>query len=243
LLIDILYIYVLKYKSRINPYNMSKDPINQAHTSPEVEIAVPHDNQHAELSKAGGDVREDVSDALGDKEKLELSPEDADRLIGTLKDRFDAPANKKLRESLSWADVEKSLRVAPEKLYALQKLEETGGKPQLIGIDRDEFIFEDRSKESPSGRRNMNFDEAAAQAEEFGVDMQSPDAYKAMQLTGKYNLRSSCWLKTDPGYRKRTGLAVVGYRVVDNVYVYDEYDAVNPYPFRGWRASLRVKKV
>jgi len=175
-------------------------------------------------------------------EKRELSPEQADSLVSTLKSRFESSENKKLRKVVDFADVEKSLRAAPEQLYALLKLEETGGEPQIIGLDGDEFVFEDRCIESPSGRRDLNFDKSLVQAEEFGADMQSPDAYKAMQKTGKYDMKTGGWLKTDPEYRERTGRAVNGDRDGDDVRVYED-DAERRDPDVGWRASLRVKKV
>jgi len=194
----------------------------------------------------GAEIRSKVEETLeapvaAEEEKRELTPKQADRLVSTLKSRFELPDNEKLRKALDWTDVEKSLRAAPEKLYVLQKLEETGGEPQVIGIDGDEFVFEDRSAESPSGRRDLNANQAAAQAEEFGVGMQSPDAYKAMQKTGKYDLKSWSWLKTDLEKRKRTGGAFYGYRAVGGVRVSEDV-ANHSGPYRGWRASLRVKK-
>jgi hypothetical protein len=201
-----------------------------------------HLKQLAELAEAGEDVRESVTDTLETEEKRELSPEQADQLLGTLKTRFELPENEELQNAIDFAVVEKSLRAAPEKLYALHKLEETGGEPQVISIDGDEFVFEDRCTESPSGRRDLNFDKSLAQAEEFGADMQSPDAYKAMQETGKFDMETYSWLKTDPEDRERTGCAMRGRRFDDDVFV-REFSAERRAPFGGWRASLRVKKV
>ena len=152
----------------------------QANLSPEQRSRL------AELSQAGEDVRENVTDMLETTEDRELSPEQADQLLNTLKTRFEAPENKKLRDfvlrkAIDFADVEKSLRASPENLYTLHKLEETGGELQVIRLDGDEFVFEDRCIESPFGRRNLNADQSKAQAEEFGSDMQSPEAYKAMR--------------------------------------------------------------
>jgi len=224
---------------------MSKDSIEQALSVLEAEkvnLSPEQLQRLAKLTKAGEGVRLDVTDTLKVAEKRELTPEQADQLLATLKTRFETPANEELRKAIDFAVVEKSLRAAPEKLYALQKLEETGGEPQLIGIDGDEFVFEDRSAESPSGRRNLDADQAAAQAEEFGADMQSPDAYKAMQKTGRFDLKSWSWLKTDPKNRKRTGGAMNGFRCEGEVRV-SEYTAGRRSPLDGWRASLRVKKV
>jgi|GEM_PF-2428527 len=183
-----------------------------------------------------------IAEATESEEAREPSPEQADQILDALKTRFEAPENEELRKAIDFADVEKSLRAAPEKLYALHKLEETGGEPQVIGLDGDEFIFEDRSKESPSGRRNLNADQAAAQAEEFGTDMQSPEAYRAMQETGEFDLNSASWLKTSAAHRKKTGHARGGCRDGGVVSVY-EGRAESRKPSDGWRASLRVKKV
>lgn len=200
----------------------------------------------AELAELiGTEARPQVKEALSthaaaEAEKRELTPEQADKLLSTLRSRFD-DAEEELRKAVDFAAVEKSLRAAPEKLYALQKLEETGGEPQVIGIDGDEFIFEDRSAESPTGRRNLDADQSAVQADEFGVDMQSPEAYKAMQKTGKYDLNSQSWLERDAETRN-AGDAVRGIRHGDVVDV--QRDRVgNHAPYYGWRASLRVKKV
>jgi len=170
----------------------------------------------------------------------ELSPEQAEGLLSTLRSRFDK-ADKKLRKVVNWAAIEKSLRASPEKLYALQKLEETGGEPQLVGIELNELIFEDRSVESPIGRRNLDFDESQAQADEFGVEMQAPEAYKKMQKTGRFDLKSWSWLKTDPKYRESTGIALHGYRSADVVFVRGR-NTGSRNPDIGWRASLRIKK-
>ena len=225
---------------------MSKDSIELALSVLEAEKAnlSPEQRQQlAELSKAGEDVRESVTETLEAKEKRELTPEQADRLVSTLRSRFELPENKNLRKTLDWADAEKSLRANPEALFSLQKLEETGGEPQVIGIDGDEFVFEDRSAESPSGRTNKNFDEADAQRKEFGpnVKFQSPDSYRAMQETGKFDLKTWSWLETDPEKRERTGNAMYGRRDVVGVGVRERY-AGNHIPGFGWRASLRVKK-
>jgi len=175
-----------------------------------------------------------------EREKREFSAEQAEGLLSTLRSRFDK-ADKKLRKVINWTAIEKSLRASPEKLYALQKLEETGGEPQLVGIEQDELIFEDRSAESPIGRRNLDFDESQAQADEFGVEMQAPEAYKRMQKTGRFDLQSWSWLKTDPKYREGTGIALYGYRSADVTFVRGR-NAGNRNPDIGWRASLRVKK-
>ena len=161
-------------------------------------------------------------------------------LIGNLKSRFDSHPD--WHKGVEWAEVEKALREDPEALRSLQNLEVTGGEPQVVGIEGGEFVFEDRSEESPSGRRNLDFDQADAQRKGFGpnVRFQSSDSYRAMQKTGKFDLESWSWLETDAKTRE-AGNALDGYRGVEVVFV-----SVGPAgahgPYRGWRAALRVKK-
>lgn len=160
----------------------------------------------------------------------ELSPEQVDKLIRTLKSRFDS-ADKWIRESVDFAAVEKRLRDNPEALFSLYKMEETGGEPQMVGIERgNKFVFEDRSAESPSGRRNLTFDEAIHQANEFGknVRLQSPDSYERMQLRKKYDLGTSSWLQGRVVGSRQSG-------VVD----LDQYTD-GSFQRAGWRASLMV---
>jgi hypothetical protein len=158
----------------------------------------------------------------------------------TLKPRFESHPER--HAGIGWPEVENSLRADPEALPSLLKLEEAGGEPEVVGIEGGELIFEDRSVESPSGRRNLNFDEADAQRRSFGpnVRFQSPDSYRTMQKTGKFDLESWSWLETDAKTRE-AGSAVYGARYGENMGV-DGYNADIRNPRGGWRASLRVKK-
>lgn len=173
--------------------------------------------------------------------RSEIIREQTDGLLLILRLRLDR-ADKKLRDAIDFDEVEKSLRANPEKLFALKMLERTGGEPQLVGIKGDEFIFEDRSPKSPIGRRDLNFEQAAARAEDFGVDMQSPDAYKAMQKTGQFDQITTSWLATDEKTRA-AGHAYYGLGYYHgggfNVHL---SDAENHKSDWGWRASLRVPR-
>jgi hypothetical protein len=180
-------------------------------------------------------------------EKRELTPEQAEELIRTLVHRSEK-SYKELR--IDPYDVEKSLRADPEALFSLQKLEETGGEPQAVGIEDDEIIFEDRSAGTPIGRRGKNFDEANDQRREFGprVMFQSLESYKTMPKWTD-DERSS-WLETSDEIRK-SGQAIVGKCFEVGMHSYGscatelggyEGDAYERDDCRGWRASLRVKK-
>jgi len=185
-------------------------------------------------------LRSSVKGEISGEKKL--SPEQKSEILATLEARFKSkPEHYKRIEGIEFAEVKRALEASPEALFSLYKMEETGGEPDVAGADGNEFIFEDRSKESPIGRRDLNFDQSLAQANEFGVGMQSKIAYRDMQNIGKFDLNSRSWLETDPEQRK-TGNALSGFRDGGDVGVY-VFNADNSNPNKGWRASLRVKKV
>lgn len=193
-----------------------------------------------ELTQASKDVRSDVADELETTEEQELSPEQVDYIVGKLKTRFEA--SKELHEEINFADVKTALRESPEKLHTLYKLEETGGEPQVIGLDGDEFVFEERSKEAPADRKDVNYHQAEAQAKAFGAEMMSPEDYEAMQETGEFDSMSATWLKTSAENLLHNADAQRGTRLFGFVTV-GRVNAWRRDPIAGWRGKVRVKKV
>jgi hypothetical protein len=193
--------------------------------------------------------------AISETEK-QLSPEDQEALLGTLKSRFET--NRKLHEKVKWNDVEKSLKADPEKLWSLQQLESTGGEPDVIAEEQGEFVFGDCSAESPKGRRNVVFDKeaeeylkknfpnekyngnAADMAAAYGVDFMDKEQYRALQKKLPVDKNTWSWLKTPADIRK-SGLALYGGRYDGDVYV-DQRNAYLRTDPGAFRASLRVKK-
>lgn len=174
-------------------------------------------------------------------EKRRLTPDQTEKLIHTLKSHLAMLANGSLRQALLSVDVEKSLRADPEAQFSVMKLKVTGGEPQIVGVDGDELVIEDRSAESPLGRRGLNLYEADIQRECFGkrVKFQSPDSYMAMQTTGNFDTDSFSLLETDPSLREN-GAAMVGDRDGNSVRVIEEL-AERRSSRMGWRAAVRVK--
>jgi len=163
------------------------------------------------------------------------------KLLSALEARFaKEPKHYKRPEGIDFTEVKKILWANPALMHSLAQLENTGGEPDIISVEPDAFIFGDCSEESPN-RRGLTYDEAAAQAKEFGVDMMSEAAYSKMQKTGRFDLHSGSWLKTDPEYRKRTGNAMGGRRGGGGVDV-GEFRAEGHDPGGGWRGVLRVPK-
>ena len=93
--------------------------------------------------------------------KKELSLEQREELLSTLKARFEKNMNR--HQGLEWAKVQAKLEANPEKLWSLNEMERTGGEPDVVGHDeeKDEYIFYDCSAESPKGRRSVCYDREA----------------------------------------------------------------------------------
>ncbi|RZK75732.1 MAG: DUF4256 family protein, partial [Pedobacter sp.] len=81
-------------------------------------------------------------------------------LIDLLKVRFEKHPQR--HADIKWVDVLAKLEADPVKLQALQKMEDTGGEPDVVAYDSksDEYLFFDCAAESPIGRRSLCYDEA-----------------------------------------------------------------------------------
>src|ERR1700674_4758453 len=90
-----------------------------------------------------------------DSNKKDLSPEQRERLLRTLKARFEENINR--HRGLEWATVQAKLEANAETLWSLNEMERTGGEPDVVGHDKKtgEYIFNDCSAESPKGRRSV----------------------------------------------------------------------------------------
>lgn len=185
-------------------------------------------------------------------DKTSLTPDQIQALMNVLQTRFEQFKNR--HPGLDWATVQARLVAHPERLASLQAMEQTGGEPDVVGQDpvTGEIIFFDCAAESPAGRRSCCFDQAAwesrkanrpesnaeAMAQAMGVTILDEAAYRALQLMGEFDLKTSCWLATPEAIRSRGG-ALFGDRRYDTVFVYHN-GAESYYAARGFRGSLRV---
>lgn len=181
-----------------------------------------------------------------------MTPPKAEALLQTLKTRFEA--NMMRHPNLSWVEVERRLKSHPGKLKALFEMEQTGGEPDVIDHDAKtgEFIFCDCSPESPKGRRSLCYDQAALEARKankplgsamglaaaMGIELLTEAQYRALQQLGRFDTKTSSWLKTPEPIRKLGG-ALFGDRRYDHVFVYHN-GAESYYAARGFRGLLRV---
>lgn len=181
-----------------------------------------------------------------------LSPDQQEELLSILKARFEK--NRLRHEGLAWEPVKARLEGNPEKLWSLQEMERTGGEPDVVGQDAKtgEFIFFDCSAESPKGRRSICYDReglesrkehqptnnAVDMAAAMGIEMLTEEQYRALQKLGKFDEKTSSWLKTPVEVRKLGG-AIFGDFRFGQVFVYHN-GAQSYYAGRAFRGSLKV---
>lgn len=185
-------------------------------------------------------------------DKKQLSQEQTNELLNTLKSRFEK--NMGRHKGLEWSKIQVKLEADPEKLWVLDEMEVTGGEPDVVGYDKksDEYIFFDCSAETPKDRRSLCYDRAAwdarkankpegtamDKAAEMGIELLTEEEYQELQAIGKFDLKTSSWLKTTADVRKLGG-AIFGDRRFDRVFIYHN-GADSYYAARGFRGSLRV---
>ena len=186
------------------------------------------------------------------KRETELSFQEARDLISILNARFAAYGNR--HKGIEWQKVQERLESNPGKLRVLHEMERTGGEPDVVGYDEalGQFIFCDCAADSPKGRRNLCYDNMAleerkefkpassamAMASAMGIDILTEEQYMKLQDLGKFDTKTSSWLKTPAEIRKLGG-AIFGDRRYNHVFIYHN-GASSYYSGRGFRGVLLV---
>lgn len=181
-----------------------------------------------------------------------MKPKDRDALLQVLKARFETHA--KRHPQLAWADVQARLDANRGALDALQRMEATGGEPDVIGQDAatGQFIFCDCAKESPAGRRSTCYDaearlsrkenrpdgSAVEMAADMGIELLTEEMYRDLQKLGEFDLKTSSWIATPDDVRALGG-ALFCDRRYGKVFVYHN-GVQSYYAARGFRGCLRV---
>jgi hypothetical protein len=184
--------------------------------------------------------------------KKKLSPEQREKLLGTLKSRFEK--NMSRHQGLEWTKIRARLEASGEKLWSLNEMERTGGEPDVVGHDAKtgEYIFYDCSAESPEGRRNVCYDHEALEARKankpadsavnmaagMDIELLTEEQYRELQELENFDTKTSSWVKTPSDIRKLGG-ALFADRRYGHVFVYHN-GADSYYGVRGFRGLLRV---
>ena len=175
-------------------------------------------------------------------EPRDPTPEQQVELLSVLKARFaKKPKHYKRPKGINFYEVQVALEKNQDLFYSIFQMEQTGGEPDIIAVAKDAFVFADRSAETPNGRRDLKYNEAAEMAEVFGIDLMPQKAYCAMQKSGKFDMDTWSWLET-PNKIRKSDYALRGYRYDDVVGV-DRDNSRRYSLFGGWRGVLRVPRV
>ncbi|MBD2872388.1 DUF4256 domain-containing protein [Paenibacillus arenilitoris] len=182
----------------------------------------------------------------------ELAPEQREELLRALKIRFEKNMNR--HEGMEWANVQERLEASTDKLWSLHEMESTGGEPDVVRLDEEtgEYLYYDCSAESPKGRRSVCYDGEALESRKehkpktsaiemaaaMGIELLTEEQYRELQKLGKFDTKTSSWVKTPPEIRELGG-AIFGDFRYGKVFVYHN-GAESYYGARGFRGSLRV---
>jgi hypothetical protein len=184
--------------------------------------------------------------------KKELSPEQRNEIIRVLKARFVKNADR--HKDLDWDKIQSKLEADTEKLWSLNEMEKTGGEPDVVCNDSKsgEYYFYDCSEESPKGRRSLCYDREALDSRKenkpgnsaidlasfIGIELLTEEQYRDLQKVGRFDLKTSSWVKT-PSEIRRQGGAIFCDRRYDSVFLYHN-GADSYYAARGFRGRLKV---
>jgi len=194
--------------------------------------------------------------------KKELSREQREQLLRTLKTRFEKNMNR--HPDLEWPKVQARLDANPEKLWSLNEMEQTGGEPDVVdqsnvdhsNVDHNkktgEHIFYDCSAESPKARRSLCYDREALDSRKenkpkgnamdmaaaMGIELVTEDQYRKLQTLAEFDTKTSSWVKT-PSNIRALGGALFCDRRFDTVFTYHN-GAESYYAARGFRGWLKV---
>lgn len=189
---------------------------------------------------------------MAKSKKNTLSKDQSTLLLKTLKTRFEK--NMSRHKGMDWTKVLSRLEKNGEKLWSLNEMEETGGEPDVVALDKKtgEYIFYDCSPETPKERRSICYDQDALEsrkehkpkhsalgmAEEMGIEILDEEQYRDLQKLGKFDAKTSSWVKTPSEVRKLGGAIFCDYRF-GRVFTYHN-GAESYYGGRAFRGMVKV---
>jgi Protein of unknown function (DUF4256) len=172
--------------------------------------------------------------------------------LTSIKSRFLAHPHR--HPDITWEAVESRLLANPDNLAILERMEATGGEPDVVWhVEANgEYVFIDCSPESPTGRRSLCYDNIALDtrkenkpknsvemmAKEIGITLLSEEEYRHLQTFDNFDIKTSSWIDTPESVRKLGG-ALFGDRRYDRVFTYHN-GADSYYAARGFRGKISI---
>jgi hypothetical protein len=184
--------------------------------------------------------------------QCDLSPEQSAKTLDVLEARFECNMNR--HQNIEWSEVRTKLSSSLKKLKILYDMEQSGGEPDVVGIDQEtgEYLFMDCSPESPLGRRSLCYDRqglesrkenqpkgnAIETAVSMGIELLTEEQYRHLQSLGEFDSKTSSWIKTPPAVRALGGALFADFRY-GQVFVYHN-GAQSYFGVRGFRGVLKI---
>ena len=184
--------------------------------------------------------------------KKELSPEQREELLRTLKARFEKNMNR--HKGLEWAKVQAKLEAILKNCGRSMKWKEPAvNRMSLVMIKRRAntfFMIVQRKvlkaaemsvttvKGWNQGKKHKPENSAMDMAAAMGIELLTEEQYRELQKLGNFDTKTSSWVKTPSDIRKLGG-ALFADRRYGHVFVYHN-SAPSYYGARAFRGSLRV---
>lgn len=184
--------------------------------------------------------------------KKVLTAQQTTQLLKRLQTRFEQ--NQHRHAGITWAKVQARLEKSPASCWSLNEMEDTGGEPDVVGLDKKTgaYFFFDCSAESPAGRRSVCYDRAGLEsrkehqpktsavdmASAMGIQLLTEEQYRYLQSLSPSDEKTSSWIETPAAIRKLGGALFGDYRY-GQVFVYHN-GAQSYYAARGFRGCLQV---
>lgn len=180
-----------------------------------------------------------------------MKARERDDLLATIRKRFEQ--NMHRHPDVAWAAVASRLQGNAKALKSLHAMEESGGEPDVIGLEKSGHVtFCDFAAETPSGRRSLCFDDEALAARReakprgsahgmaaaMGIELLTEQEYRALQELGDFDTKTSSWIQTPPDVRSLGGSLFCDRRY-GRVFTYHN-GAQSYYAGRGFRGRLRI---
>ena len=181
-----------------------------------------------------------------------MKTQERDALLQALQARFEKHVHR--HAGIAWADVRRRLDGQPDALRSLREMEATGGEPDVIGREGEAgpYRFCDCAAESPDRRRSLCYDREALDARKenkpagsavemaaaMGIELLTEAQYRALQMLGEFDTKTSSWVQT-PADVRALGGALFCDRRYGKVFTYHN-GAQSYYAARGFRGTLVV---
>lgn len=181
-----------------------------------------------------------------------MNAKETTALLETLRQRFEKHMDR--HAGATWETVQARLSGSPKALASLKAMEDSGGEPDLVAVDKKTgaLTFCDCSPESPAGRRSLCYDRkalderkenkpagsAVGMAAEMGIELLGEDQYRDLQKLGEFDRKTSSWVKAPDSVRAQGGATFCDRRYGHVFFYHNGADSY--YGARGFRGRLVV---